>query len=685
MKYTRIYLLVLMLLGLALRLDLLIASNWVIDGDEAIVGLMAQHLATGKASSIPVFYYGQNYMGSLEPLMVAVLFWLTGDTASSVLLKLVPLTWSIALIPLGYLLACSMFGAGERSTQRLPSFKEKPDFSRDLCGLAAAAYLALPPAPLMIWSTMARGGFIEVVVMATLALLLAIKWQERRPLTLTASIGLVLGLGWWTNNQIIYALLPIGLWMLVNIWRSVAWPLLPLTIQLLIGLAAFILGGLPFWWFNLTNDFISFEMFGGATGNKLWPQVGELFTVALPIIFGAKRFWHLGDVFWGSTFLAWSAITVVLLIGAFSTRFSFLKFKTARDLVLLYAVTTCAVFTFSSFGWLTSAPRYLLPLYPAIAVIFGLVISNIARISAVVPILLLISVLGFNLCSVYLGGRALPGQPVVANGERVAQSNSKLIAWLTNNNISMVEANYWIGYRLAFETNEAVRFRVFGEPAVVRIPAYEEIADDSLLSTIPLILMPSQLTSVSNALSELGFTFETERVGSYEIIKNRVSKIASFKEIAVQRFSSEASQHPEFTAAAFDNDSSTRWGSGAPQRPGMSFTVTFKAPVHLRGIRLDWRSFPPDYPRGLEIIAVTENKWPENKLAQKQNAVNQMPVINEVQLMSGEQYRKAQPLSTKISELSVFADTENVTAIILRQLGSDRKFDWSIAEVKLYE
>jgi len=39
------------------------------NADEAIVALMARHINQGN---IPVFFYGQAYMGSLDPMLVAI-------------------------------------------------------------------------------------------------------------------------------------------------------------------------------------------------------------------------------------------------------------------------------------------------------------------------------------------------------------------------------------------------------------------------------------------------------------------------------------------------------------------------------------------------------------------------------------------------------------------------------------
>ncbi|MCB0311244.1 MAG: hypothetical protein KDD42_08410, partial [Bdellovibrionales bacterium] len=116
-------------LGACLRLEYLFSTNFIIDSDEAIVGLMAKHILEGQ--QIPVFYYGQHYMGSFESLLVAALFSLFG--VSSVVLKCVPFLFSLLLIVLVYQLALRL---GDITAARF-----------------AAVLCACPPAALVGWST----------------------------------------------------------------------------------------------------------------------------------------------------------------------------------------------------------------------------------------------------------------------------------------------------------------------------------------------------------------------------------------------------------------------------------------------------------------------------------------------------------------------------------------------------
>lgn len=65
-------------LSIILRI-ILISHSWpVLDSDEGTMGIMALHVAFHGAT--PVFFYGQNYMGSLEAYFAAPMFYLFGPS-----------------------------------------------------------------------------------------------------------------------------------------------------------------------------------------------------------------------------------------------------------------------------------------------------------------------------------------------------------------------------------------------------------------------------------------------------------------------------------------------------------------------------------------------------------------------------------------------------------------------------
>src|SRR5437764_15040665 len=111
-----------LVVGLAFRLAIIASSLGEIDGDEAVVGLMARHIAF--LGERPVFYWGQPYLGSLEAFTAAPLFRVFDS--STPLLKLVPTAYSLGFLVVSAVLARRLFGTA--------------------AGLATAAYLAVPPA-----------------------------------------------------------------------------------------------------------------------------------------------------------------------------------------------------------------------------------------------------------------------------------------------------------------------------------------------------------------------------------------------------------------------------------------------------------------------------------------------------------------------------------------------------------
>src|ERR671933_96609 len=161
-----------LVIGLAVRLAVIASPLGEIDADEAVVGLMARHIAF--LGERPVFYWGQPYLGSLEAFTAAPLFVLFNS--STVLLKLVPTAYSLGFLLLSVLLARRLFGSGP--------------------ALATGAYLALPPAMWAVWSTKARGGYAELLFLGE-ALLLVTLTLARAPsgaLRLTMLWGLLAGL-----------------------------------------------------------------------------------------------------------------------------------------------------------------------------------------------------------------------------------------------------------------------------------------------------------------------------------------------------------------------------------------------------------------------------------------------------------------------------------------------------------
>jgi len=91
-----------LLIALVVRTFLVVHTQGFVDGDEALVGIQAEHILRGE---LPIYFYNQPYMGSLEAYIMAGIFAIAGPSvwalrAEPILLSLVVvwLTWKLASV-----------------------------------------------------------------------------------------------------------------------------------------------------------------------------------------------------------------------------------------------------------------------------------------------------------------------------------------------------------------------------------------------------------------------------------------------------------------------------------------------------------------------------------------------------------------------------------------------------------
>lgn len=639
-KFERIdwlWLLLLVALSYVPRLALLAGSHFVIDADEAIVGLMAKRIAEGK--DWPIFYYGQHYLGSLEAILTAGVFKIFGQ--SNFTLRVVPLIFSGVFIAQIYLLAWRIGGS------RAARF--------------AAFLAAMPASALVLWSTKTRGGFIELVVIGTWALIITadLLAQKKAENWRIFWLGVLLGLGWWVNNQIVFYMFAIGLalgWMLLR-----EHGLKTAFKNACSGIAGFFLGGALFWWANLVDQprFATFAEIGGhATKVDALQYLGGFFREALPIILGARRFWSTVDIFPYATVIAYSLFAV---LGVFFLLRAH-RLGYVRNLLLIFLLGVPLIFSVSKFGWLSIAPRYLLPFYSVLFVAVGLALAFIAARNQIIACLLFAALVTLELASNYYGGLVIPGEPFVYGGERVARDQTPVYEWLKNHRYSHVHTNYWIGYRMAFETNEEIVFSVFGNPRTRRIMDYEDLSPEEMESYTAYLLVPSEAVVEQRKLAALGYEFRRNVVGPYIVLDNLVSpsKGEHLREITIKPAQLEITgRRSEWRERIVDGDLGSRWGSGEPQASTMQLTVNFPKPELVSRFVLSMGFWPHDFPRHLVVEgqSAEDGSWCD---------------LTDLKPDGPEE------------EFAYSFRPIKLRTLRLRQVGSDPLFDWSIAELKLY-
>lgn len=196
-----------LLVALLIRIWLTYHTHGVIDGDEAFVGIQAEHILHGEH---PIYFYGQAYMGSLEAYLMAVLFLIAG-----------PSVWMLRAEPI--LLSLLVVWLTWRFAGALAEAAQLPPFAAQMFKTMAALFAAIPPLYDTVLELRTLGGYIETFVLMVLLLLSAYQLTRRwhagatkKELALRwTGIGFIVGLGLWVNPLIASAVIAAAIWIIV--------------------------------------------------------------------------------------------------------------------------------------------------------------------------------------------------------------------------------------------------------------------------------------------------------------------------------------------------------------------------------------------------------------------------------------------------------------------------------------
>lgn len=223
-----LFLLVVLLVGLASRLPQLLSPHLILDGDEAIVGLMAKHITEGKP--VTLYFYGQKYgFAYLEALAGAISFKLFGLGALQ--LKSAMLVFWLGALAFFYLAAAKL--------------------TTPFRGFLLALLFALFPA-WAVWSLKARGGYLTSFFFASILVYLFTDRRKDFSWPAWLGIGILLGIVFYAQAFWLAGLAPLIAWHYFKYAKKT---------NLLALLAGLVL------------VFAFFKLFGTATSNFWQPSV----------------------------------------------------------------------------------------------------------------------------------------------------------------------------------------------------------------------------------------------------------------------------------------------------------------------------------------------------------------------------------------------------------------------------
>lgn len=194
-----------LLLAVLVRVWLIVHTNGVIAGDEAMVGIQAEHILHGEH---PIYYYSQPYMGSLQMYLIAGIFLVTGPSVWAI--RIEPLLISLVIVYLTWCFSAALADAAHLSNR-----------AKTLFMVIATLVAAFAPLYDTVEEMRTTGGYVEAFAIMLWLLLCAFRLTQRwsagasaRELALRwAGIGFLVGLGFWIDPLVVYALLTIALWI----------------------------------------------------------------------------------------------------------------------------------------------------------------------------------------------------------------------------------------------------------------------------------------------------------------------------------------------------------------------------------------------------------------------------------------------------------------------------------------
>lgn len=489
------------------RALILVSDTVSFHSDEAVVGLMARHILEGER---PTFFYGQAYMGSLDPYLVAVGFAVLSESVLTI--RIVQSILYVILVIVVYFCTLRISGRVNIAT-------------------AAGLLIAVPPVLVALYTTATLGGYVEMLILGVIVVWMA--WTvttdaHHRSWWRWGLMGLAAGLGWWTNGLIIAFCIPAALLLAYDAFQRRAWRVtLPLIALAAVG---FVIGSLPWWVFNFQNDLAALRFYLGDESSAFagasipTPDLAQrffgLFVLGLPAVFGLRPPWT-------PNFTLPVVGLVVLVIYIFAlyraARGGTALTPKARVLLLVMIGIFVMLFIASRFS---SDPtgRYFLPLILPLSIIVGAFVTSIPRRLGWIALAV---VIGFNAFGIVQAISTPPGLTTqfdltthIPNDD-----DDALIALLDEHDLHHGYTNYWVSFRLAFLSDDRMQYSAAlpykANFAYTRFdnryPPYVEATENAER----IAYITANIVEVKDALeawfADQNITYEYAQVGVYHV------------------------------------------------------------------------------------------------------------------------------------------------------------------------
>lgn len=548
------------------------------DSDQAIVGLMAKHIAQGE---FPLLYYGDSYGGILEPALIALIFHLFG--VSRFTLHLIPFVFSLLLL-------FSIYQMGRAFYNR------KVGYLSLLIAVIPAYYSGL-------YLALANCGYIEILWLGNCLLLFSHRLGTQKEVRLSPFLqyfilGFFGGLAWWTHPLSIIYLITCALFLFFRERNGLrkGW--------FIFSALGFLLGSLPFWIWNAKQAFPFFQFIQSSEkvpyGSKLlatYSNILEFFGLHL------KGEWPIA--IYGFIILIMISILWPLIWA--KKRTALFPQSQGPGLLGLFCLVFLAIYSGSRFNE-GEVLRYLLPFYSLFPLTIALFLY---LVQPSVSFVLMIGILVFQIHGYGISLGLYQNQNL--RNQKLSEVESALITFLKKKNLRFnYSPEYWTGPRLTFNTEEDP---IFSQPFNDRYPLYTLWADASPQAAF--VLDGKYPKSFENMLQAMGGTYKKEVIAPYPGVKGYVVYYGftpppeQSVEIPPSNWKGKTNRNPGSAGLAFDRNISTGWSSSSPQWAGTFFQIDLGTPFKINRLELlSTKEKERDFPSNFKIeISKNERDW----------------------------------------------------------------------------
>lgn len=432
-------LLILVLIALS-RLPQLLSPFLYLDGDEAIVGLMAKHLLEGKEFSL--YFWGQSYGFSLiETSIIALNYFIFGISDYTVKISMLIL-WAIGVIFL------------------YKTFVHLNHEKKWLAMLLIIAFIFTPA--WAVWSMKARGGYLTSFVLSSIVLYILINPKIRKSIFVWGILALFLVMVYESQPLFLVGLIPIFAYYLlqskklINLWVSL------LIIVVLSILFYFLKMSISDYWKPVVLDL------------SKWTNIIYIPQYIYKNISGS---YYLGDIYDAPIFT--KILTYIVVFGLFASLIAqiiFMRKKNTKTLSIVFSLSVLLSFSYVIF-LKDFCGRYLLPISAFTFLMFFMILNDIPKKTVIV---LLVVYIGLGSASL-MEFRNYEFTTHKKMGISDKEQMNILISYFKENKVRYTYCkNGLLQWQLIFYSNEEIISRY--DSPIDRYPEYASKVDAALNS-----------------------------------------------------------------------------------------------------------------------------------------------------------------------------------------------------------